>query len=69
MCEGRSRALKDIALISRCENMVLASPHTALGENAACTKKFVAKRANSVAFFWLAQLTLNLSQEPLSQHF
>jgi len=59
--------LKDITLVSECKNLVLASPHTTSSETIACTMRVVAERGSSVGFCWLAHLTLNLGQEPLSQ--
>jgi len=46
--------------------MALASPNIALHEVVACTKRVVSKRAGSVGFFWLGQLTLNLGPSPLN---
>jgi len=67
MCEGRSRVLKDITHISRCRNLVPASPHIASSETGAYAPRVVAKMASSVGVCWLAQLTLNLGQGHLSQ--
>jgi len=59
--------LKDTTLVSRCRNLVLASPHAALDETIAYDMWVVTERASSVGICWLAQLTLNLGQDPLSQ--
>ena len=64
--EGRSQALKDITLLFGCRNLVFASPHTASGETVAYTTRVVAEGVSSVGICWLAQLTLNLGQDPLS---
>ena len=58
--------LEEITLVFGCINLVLASPNTASGETVAYATQVVVKRASSVGFCWLAQLTLNLGQGPLS---
>ena len=67
MHKGRSEALEDITLVSGCIKLVLASPYTSSGETAAYATQVVSKRDSSVGFCWLAQLTLNLGQDQLSQ--
>lgn len=64
---GIYEALEDITLVSGCRNLVLTSPHIASGETIAYVMQVVTERAISVGFCWLVQLTLNLSQDPLSQ--
>ncbi len=67
MCESRSKELEDTTLVFRCIELVISSPHTTLGEIASCATQVVSEKASSVGFLWLAQLTLNLGQDPLSQ--
>lgn len=67
MHKTRSKSLEEITLVSRFRNLVRSSPNIALGETVACATCVVARRANIVGFCWLAQLTLNLGQDPLSQ--
>jgi len=58
--------LKDITLDSRCRNLVLASPLITLGKTTAYAIRVVSESASSVGICWLAQLTMNLGQDPLA---
>ena len=64
---SRSKALIDITLVSRCKKVVLAFPNTSSGGTTAYATQVATERANSVWFYWLAQLTSILGQDPLSQ--
>ena len=54
-------------MISVCGNLVPTSPHTDLGETLVHAMLIDAKRAISVGIC-LVKLTLNLSQDPVSQN-
>lgn len=56
--------LEDIALVSGCRILVLASPHISLGETTACTTWVTTERASSVGFCLLAQLNSKLVSGP-----
>lgn len=59
------RHKKDITRIYRCGILVLTSPHISLGKTSVCIAWVDVERASSVGFC-LAQLTMNLGQDPLS---
>ena len=51
-----------------CGNLVLAPSHTTVGETSVRAPRTVSERANSIGIC-LANLTLNLGQAPIRQHF